>query len=80
MLFVVCGFLFKNHFFSEIFFRNTSVSNSLDQDQTRRFVRPDLGPNCLKTLSEDGIRRYFLNILHISPQSWKKVDTRAAQI
>ena len=27
------------------------VSNSLDQDQARHFVRPDLGPNCLQRLS-----------------------------
>ena len=25
------------------------MSNSLDPDQARRFVRPDLGPNCLPT-------------------------------
>ena len=30
-----------------------SVSNSLDQDQARRFVRPDLDPNCLQRLSAD---------------------------
>ena len=30
-------------------FRNTiRVSNSLDQDQVRLFVGPDLGPNCLQ--------------------------------
>ena len=34
--------------------RNTiSVSNSLDPDEARRFVGPDLGPNCLQTLSAD---------------------------
>ena len=30
------------------------VSNSLDQDQARHFVEPDLGPNCLQRLSADG--------------------------
>ena len=33
-------------------FRNTiRVSNSLDQDQDRSSVGPDLGPNCLQRLS-----------------------------
>ena len=27
------------------------VSNSLDPDQARHFVGPDLGPNCLQRLS-----------------------------
>ena len=29
------------------------VSNRLDKDQARLFVRPDLGPNCLQKLSAD---------------------------
>ena len=29
------------------------MSNRMDQDQVRRFVGPDLGPNCLQTLSAD---------------------------
>ena len=29
------------------------MSNRLDQDQARRFVGPDLGPNCLQRLSAD---------------------------
>ena len=29
------------------------VSNSLDPDQARHFVGPDLGPNCLQRLSAD---------------------------
>ena len=33
------------------------VSNSLDPDQARRFVGPDLGPNCLQRLSADDTRR-----------------------
>ena len=32
--------------------RNASIeSNSLDSDQARHLVRPDLGPNCLQRLS-----------------------------
>ena len=29
------------------------MSNSLDPDQARHFVRPDLDPNCLRRLSAD---------------------------
>ena len=29
------------------------MSSSLDPDQARHFVRPDLGPNCLQRLSAD---------------------------
>ena len=33
------------------------MSNRLDPDQARHFVRPDLGPNCLQKLSADDTRR-----------------------
>ena len=33
------------------------MSNSLDPDQARRIVRPDLGPNCLPRLSADNTGR-----------------------
>ena len=37
-----------------IFFSETiRVSNSLDPDQARHFVGPDLGPNCLQSLSSE---------------------------
>ena len=40
-------------------FRNTiRVSNSLDPDQVRRFVGPDLDLNCLKRLSADDKSRH----------------------
>ena len=43
--------------FSKISLRNSiRVSNSLEPDQARHFVRPDLGPNCLQRLSADKIR------------------------
>ena len=32
-------------------------SNSLDPDQARHYVGPDLGPNCLQRLSADDTRR-----------------------
>ena len=49
--------LFKIYF-SIIFFRNTiRVSNSLDPDQARHNVGPDLDPNCLQRLSVDDTSR-----------------------
>ena len=40
--------------FSTNIFKNTlRVSNSLDPDQDRHSVGPDLGPNCLQRLSTD---------------------------
>ena len=45
---------FHNQLFSKNYFRNTiRVSNSLDPDQARQNVGPDLGPNCLQRLSAD---------------------------
>ena len=35
------------------FFNTIRVSNSLDADQARHFVGPDLGPNYLQRLSAD---------------------------
>ena len=37
------------------------MSNSLDPDQARHNVGPDLGPNCLKRLSADDTRRLRVN-------------------
>ena len=56
------AFLLPADFFSKLTnsFRNTiRVSNSLDPDQARQFVGPeivgpDLGPNCLQRISADG--------------------------
>ena len=35
------------------------ASNGLDPDQDRRFVGPDLGPNCLQRLSADDKSRIY---------------------
>ena len=56
-----CCFFFPSHFIIESyftlwmlnFFNTIQVSKSLDPDQARHFVRPDLGPNCLQRLSAD---------------------------
>ena len=51
---IFCDDFFQNKLFSKNSSRNTiSVSNSLGPDQARRFVGPDLGPNCLQRLSAD---------------------------
>ena len=34
------------------------MSNSLEQDQARHFVGPDLDPNCLQRLSADDKSRH----------------------
>ena len=45
---------FSKSIFSENSVRNTiRLSNSLDPDQDRYLVGPDLGPNCLQRLSAD---------------------------
>ena len=41
-------FFFQNQLFRKILSGIPRVSNRLDPDQTRRFVGPDLGPNCLQ--------------------------------
>ena len=52
-------FFFKVKFFEKKYFRNTiRVSHGLDPDQVRRFVGPDLGPNCLQKLLTDNTSRY----------------------
>ena len=38
------------------------MSNSLDPDQGRRFVAPDLGLNCLHTLLADGTSRQRVSL------------------
>ena len=51
--FVLCCF-FLESILKKKSFRNTIiVSNSKDPDLARHFVGPDLGPNCLQSLSAD---------------------------
>ena len=56
MLFVVCCLLgfFQNQLFFKTF---GGVSNSLDPDQARPSVGPDLDSNCLQRLSADDTSR-----------------------
>ena len=50
-------FVFKINCFEKMFKEYLGASNRLDPDQARRFVEPDLGPNCLLKLSANVIRR-----------------------
>ena len=51
--FVVCCFFSKLIISKNSFGNAIRASNSLDQDQARRDVGPDLGTNCLQRLSAD---------------------------
>ena len=46
-------FLFNFKKFFQEYHQSLRGSNSLDPDQARRSVWPDLGPNCLPRLSAD---------------------------
>ena len=50
------------------FFNTIRVSNSLDPDQARHFVGPDLGPNCLQRLSVSRQQK--------SPLAGKELNTK----
>ena len=41
------------------------MSKSLDPDQDRHFVGPDLGPNCLQRLSADDTNRQKVKLTHL---------------
>ena len=60
MLFCHLLIFFKINFFKKSFRNTIRVSNSLDPDHARRFVGPDLGPNCFQKLSADDTRRLRL--------------------
>ena len=50
----VCHLLifFKVNFIENTFRNNIRFSNSLDPDQAKNFVGPDLGPNCFKAYQQ----------------------------
>ena len=70
--------IFQNQLFRKKYFKNTiRVSNSLDSDQARQNVGPDLGLNCLQRFSADDTSRLrvksqtckFMTLLIISQLS-----------
>ena len=56
-------FFFSKSTFRKVISGILSVYNSLDSDQARRSVGPDLGPNCLQKRSSDDTRRHRLKAL-----------------
>ena len=57
-MFLSSADFFRNQLLPKNSLRNTiRVSNSLDPDQARHFVWPDLGPNCLLRLLTDDTSR-----------------------
>ena len=50
-------FFFKINFSKKFFQKHHQSVKQLDSSQTRHFVGPDRGPNCLKRLSADDTRR-----------------------
>ena len=57
MLFCHLLVFLKVNFLKNSFWNTFRVSNSLDPDQARHFFGPDLGPNCLQSLSADDTSR-----------------------
>ena len=55
-------FFFKINFFEKLFQEHLRVSNSLDTDQARHLVGPDLGPNCLQRILTDDTSRQRVKI------------------
>ena len=55
-------FFSKSTFLKKNFRNTVRVSNSLDPDQARLFVGPDLVPNCLQKLSADETSRQKVNV------------------
>ena len=60
MLFSYTYFIKKNIFLQKIFKENITLLNSLNPDQARLLVGPDLGPNCLQLSSADNTSRQIV--------------------
>ena len=56
-------------------FRNSiKVSNSLDPDQARLFIGPDLGPTCLQRLSaDDTCNAYWVQLVNICSRRLEQI-------
>ena len=59
MTFCCLLIFFKLKFFTNSFRDKFRVSNSLDPDEAKQNIGPDLGPNCLQRLSEGDRRKRF---------------------
>ena len=71
-------FLSKSSFLKNSFRNTIRVSNSLDPDQARHFVGPDLGPNCWPRISADGASRQRVSrmLIFLSKSSFLKNSFR----
>ena len=68
--FLLSPAVFSKLTFSKKSFRNTIiVSNCLDPDQDQHSVDPDLGPNCLKMLSADEMKKVNKQCLLDTPRT-----------
>ena len=68
-------FFFSKSSFLKNSFRNTiSVLNSLDLDQARLNVGPDLGPNCFQWLSADKAGRRRVKSLNLGRVHYQSRD------
>ena len=70
--------IFLNQLFEKLFQEYNQSLNSLDPDQARHFVWPDLGPNCLQKLSADRTSRQsylFVCFCHLADNFYKLFDT-----
>ena len=65
MLFYRLLIFFKINIFLKKIRNTIRVSNTLDPDQARHFVGPDLGPNCLQTFSADDTSRQIVQDINI---------------
>ena len=65
MLLLSSADFLQNELFQKEFRNTISVSNSLDPDQDRHSVGPDLGLNCYQRLSLDLLLSLFL-LLQVS--------------
>ena len=63
MLFCRLLIFSKSTFLKNYTWNTIRVSNSLDPDQAKRNVGPDLGPKCLHRLSADNTSRQRVNLL-----------------
>ena len=60
---LICRLIFLNQLFRKILLGIPSECQTvLDPDQVRRFVGPDLGPNCVQKLSSDDTSWQRLNL------------------
>ena len=84
MLLLSSAGLFQNYYFSKNSFRNTTrVSSSLDPDQDRQNVGPNLSPNCLQRLSagiKSLIAREELKLKYCRINKKRKKSTLSASV